>query len=314
MLERALDEQAPPCPNCGSTLTWAGGNRPWQCEQPACGRRWRSEQVLEQGEQSVFEHVRSHVSSWFAGVPEAPLEKGARSYGHILVDEAQALSPMQWRSLARRSLGGSFTIVGDLGQGSGPHAPDRWEEVTSFLGGRSEPRIVELTVNYRTPVEVMDKAARVLAEAAPALTAPRSVRSSGQAPRFTETGPHERYETLSKVVAAEAEATRDGKLAVIVPDEVAEEAATKLGVPLSSGQSFANSAARRFLDAPVAVLTVEAARGLEFDAVVILEPAEIVRAHPHGLKALYMAMTRTTRVLHVVHSEPLPASISPTRA
>ena len=309
MLDRALDDQAPPCPNCGSTLTWVGGNRPWQCEQSGCGRRWRSEQVLEEGEQSVFEHVRTHVSSWFAGAPEAPPEKGARSYGHILVDEAQALSPMQWRSLARRSLGGAFTIVGDLGQGSGPHAPARWEEISEYIGGRSEPRIVELTVNYRTPVEVMDLAARVLAVAAPALSAPRSVRSSGQQPRFTQATPGDRFETLSRVVASEARALSEGKLAVIVPDEQAAAVATQLGVPRSGGESLGSNAARRFLDAPVAVLTVDGARGLEFDAVVILEPAEIVRAHPHGLRALYLAMTRTTRLLHIVHSEPLPAAL-----
>jgi hypothetical protein len=312
MLDRAIDEQAPPCPNCGSTLTWAGGNRPWQCEQSGCGRRWRSEQVLEEGEQSALEHVRTHVSSWFAGAPEAPPEKGARSYGHILVDEAQALSPMQWRSLARRSLGGAFTIVGDLGQGSGPHAPARWEEIAGYLGTRDEPRIVELTVNYRTPVEVMDLAARVLAVAAPSLSAPRSVRSSGLPPRFTRASPAERLETLSKVVASEAESLSEGKLAVIVPDELAEAVAGELGVPHSSGESLGSSAARRFLDAPVAVLTLDGARGLEFDTVLILEPAAMVRAHSHGLRALYMAMTRTTRVLHIVYSEPLPDALRAT--
>ena len=158
----------------------------------------------------------------------------------------------------------------------------------------------------------MDLAARVLEEAAPALTAPRSVRSSGQAPRFTESSAEARLDVLSTVVALEAEATTDGKLGVIVPDDLADAAAARLGVPQSSGASIGNTTARRLLDAPVSVLTVEAARGLEFDAVVILEPAAIVRAHPHGLKALYMAMTRTTRVLHIVHAEPLPESIRPT--
>jgi DNA helicase IV len=311
MLERALDDQAPSCPTCGAVLSWAGGRRPWKCEQPSCGRIWESDEVLSEGERDNFERVRAHVSTWFAGKPEAPVEKGARTYGHILVDEAQAMSPMQWRSLSRRSLGGSFTIVGDLGQASGALAPKAWADVLGLVPGRGQHRVAELSVNYRTPVEVMDVAARVLAEAAPHLSAPYSVRSSGRPPVISETTTARRLADVGAIVQSNRQLLGEGRVAVLVPEDLAAEVAEHLSAPVAMGAALGPGAARHLLDAPVCVLTVDAARGLEFDSVVILEPADIVEEHSQGLRALYIALTRTTRLLHILHSAPLPESLRP---
>ena len=110
-----------------------------------------------------------------------------RSFGHIVVDEVQDLSPMQLRMLARRSLSGSMTVVGDIAQATGPWAPQGWDDITRHLSPQRAPRLVELTVSYRTPSEVVALAARVLAVAAPAVAPPRPVRQSGYAPRIVPT-------------------------------------------------------------------------------------------------------------------------------
>ncbi len=102
-----------------------------------------------------------------------------RSYGHIVVDEAQELSPMQLRMLGRRSLSGSMTIVGDVAQATGEWAPGSWDEVLAHLPSHKGNRITELTVNYRTPSEIMELAGRVLAVAAPGMSAPEAVRTTG---------------------------------------------------------------------------------------------------------------------------------------
>ena len=113
------------------------------------------------------------------------------TYGHIVVDEAQDLSPMQLRSVSRRSLSGSITVVGDIGQATGPWAPGDWDEVVAHLPGQRPARKVELTVSYRTPAEVVEVAARLLAVTAPGLRPPRPVRRTGVAPRFARVGPGE---------------------------------------------------------------------------------------------------------------------------
>nr|MDQ3757730.1 AAA family ATPase [Actinomycetota bacterium] len=113
-----------------------------------------------------------------------PPEREVRTYGHIVVDEAQDLTPMQLRMLGRRSISGSMTVVGDIAQATGHRAPSGWQEVLEHLATRRAPRVVELSVNYRTPAEIMDLAGRVLLAAAPGLRQPTSVRSTGEAPTF----------------------------------------------------------------------------------------------------------------------------------
>ena len=107
-----------------------------------------------------------------------------RSFGHIVVDEVQDLSPLQLRMLARRSLSGSMTVVGDIAQATGPWAPHDWDDITRYLSPDKPTRLVQLTVSYRTPAEVVELAAQVLEVAAPAVAPPRPVRQSGYRPRI----------------------------------------------------------------------------------------------------------------------------------
>jgi DNA helicase IV len=209
-------------------------------------------------------------------------DDGPRTYGQIVVDEAQDLSPMQLRMVGRRSLSGSVTVVGDIGQATGPWAPASWDEVTAHLPGERPPRLVELTVSYRTPAEVVEVASRVLAQAAPNLRPPRPVRRSGHEPRFVDAGPDG---LAAAVVEAAATAVADvtpGTAAVLAPASLVGE----LALALDEAGYHAN--------------------GLEFDAVVVVEPAAIADESPQGLRALYVALTRPTQRLVVVHARPLP--------
>jgi DNA helicase IV len=235
---------------------------------------------------------------------EAP-DLATRTFGHVVVDEAQDLSPMQWRMLARRCPAGSMTIVGDLGQATGPWAPRSWDEVFGRLPRRRDPRVAHLTVNYRTPAEVMELASRVLAQVDPDMTPPVPVRRAGVEPMF-ESVPAERL-TAAAADAARAEAAEvaGGKVAVIAPTGLAGTLAATIGPDLARA---GNDAA--VLDAPVAVLSLDSAKGLEFDSVVLVEPARVAAESPQGLRALYVALTRTTRRLRVVHSQPLPGALA----
>jgi hypothetical protein len=230
-----------------------------------------------------------------------------RTYGHILADEAQDLSPMQLRMLARRCPGGSMTLVGDLGQASGPWAPASWDDVLAHLPVRRPPTRTELSVNYRTPAEVMDLAARVLAATTPGLAPPTSVRSAGLDPLFTRAAPGTLPEAVVAAAVLEHDAVGDGKVAVICPASLVEALRAALpDVPEGAG----------VLDVPVALLDVNQAKGLEFDSVLLVEPAAIVAegAGATGRRALYVAMTRTTRRLHIVHVDPLPPELAGTDA
>jgi DNA helicase IV len=237
-----------------------------------------------------------------AAPPDEAPDPRTRTYGHILADEAQDLSPMELRMLGRRCPSGSMTIVGDLGQASGPWAPRSWDEVLSHLPIRRPPTRAELSVNYRTPSEVMDLAARVLTAATPELTPPTSVRRAGVDPLFTEVARPGLAEAVARVAAGELAALGEGKVAVICPSALVDGLRAALpDVPDGAG----------VLDAPVALLTVRQAKGLEFDSVVVVEPSAIVTegAGATGRRALYVAMTRTTRRLHLVHADPLPPEL-----
>ena len=302
LLDRATADHLPDCAACGFQLTWHGGSRPWHCER--CAREFASDQVLSSGEEAVLLDVRGRVGQAFAPSAAVPPPKGARFYGHAVVDEAQGLSAMQWRSIGRRVRSGSFTIVGDLGQASGAGAARSWDEVLELLPGRARARVVELTVNYRTPAEVMEVAATVLALAAPELTVPRSARRAGVGPEVTYA--RDLGVAVARVAASERHAIGDGKVAVLAPAVLVADLAAHLEAPHAGTEPLSSSEADRVLDAPLAVMSVAAARGLEFDSVVLVEPAGIVAEEAAGLRALYVAMTRTTRRLHIVHSEALP--------
>jgi DNA helicase IV len=233
-----------------------------------------------------------------------PGEAGARSYGHIVVDEAQDLSPMQLRMLARRSLSGSMTVVGDLAQATGPHAARRWEDLTRTLGPGRPVRRAELSVNYRTPAEVMELAAPVLAAAAPGLRPPRSVRSTSYPPAVVGVAGRSVVDEVVARARRELEEVRPGTLAVVGSRSAVGslwEALEGAGVPSRLGGER--------LEAPVTVVSVESVKGLEFDAVIVVEPAQIVEEEG-SLRSLYVALTRPTRRLTVVHARPLPLPLA----
>jgi DNA helicase IV len=224
-----------------------------------------------------------------------------RTFGHVLVDEAQDLTPMQWRMLARRCPSGSMTIVGDFGQASRPGAAKDWDEVLALLPSHDAPRRVTLTVNYRTPAEIMDLANRLLSVAAAGVEPTQSVRRTGRPPSFTR---------VDDVVGAAADAARaavaeGGTVAVIAPEALH-------GVLVSELEDLGAVAdAAEALDAPVGVLLPTDAKGLEFDHVVVDEPVQRVRPDSAGLRLLFVTLTRATRSFSVVHSDGLPEALAP---
>jgi DNA helicase IV len=239
-------------------------------------------------------------------------DEGPRSFGHIVVDEAQDLSPMELRMLGRRSLSGSMTIVGDIAQATGEWAPRSWEEVLAYLPARRGSRVVELTVNYRTPSEIMDLASRVLAVAAPNLHAPESVRSTGVSPRVIAAGADVTAlaDAVARLAREEAaivsgETDAGGTVAVIAPDSLLDA----VGEALSRAGIAYGSMAARALEDTVSLMPVTAAKGLEFDSVIVVEPARVIAESAQGLRGLYVALTRTTRRLALVHAEPLPEAL-----
>ena len=228
-----------------------------------------------------------------------------RTFGHVVVDEIQDLSPMDLRMLERRSLNGSMTVVGDIAQATGAWAHDTWYSILDHLPDRQPVRRAELTIGYRIPAPIMDVAARVLTEAAPDLSPPNSVRSTGDPPRFVPAGVA--LGCLAEVVAEELRVVGAGNLAVIVAgSQVAEVEAVLEAAGIVFGRPT-----RRGLDEQVAVVPVGLVKGLEVDAAVVVEPARIIREQDQGVRALYVALTRATKRVAVVHAEPLPDLLNP---
>ncbi len=205
-------------------------------------------------------------------------------YGHVIVDEAQDLTPMQWRMVARRAIGGSMTIVGDLAQRSiGP--PGTWQ--TNLPGELADHSYAELTVNYRSPAEVNSVASAILAELAPDLRTSTAIRSTGEQPatqHVEDFGP-----SLQTILRREEAAVGDGRVAVIGVGDLEDVAHVR---------------------ASTQFLTPWEAKGLEFDTVVLVEPADIL-AQDGGLSLLYVAVTRATHHLVIVHRQPLPPLLVP---
>ncbi|AIR98665.1 HelD family protein [Streptomyces glaucescens] len=205
-------------------------------------------------------------------------------YAHVIVDEAQDLTPMQWRMVGRRGRHATWTVVGDPAQSSWSDPDEAAEARDEALGTRPRRRF-QLTVNYRNPAEIADLAAKVLALAMPGSEAPSAVRSTGVQPRFTVV-----RESLGETVREEAARLLDrvdGTIGVVVAMNRREEA-------------------RRWLaglgDRVVALGSLEA-KGLEYDATVVVSPAEIADESPAGLRVLYVALTRATQQLTVVSGE-----------
>ncbi|MFJ1461589.1 HelD family protein [Nocardia sp. N2S4-5] len=210
------------------------------------------------------------------------------TYGNVIVDEAQELSEMAWRMVMRRIPNRWVTVVGDVAQTGDPAGASSWQRMLEpYVAKRW--KLTELTVNYRTPAEIMAVAADVLAAIDPDAAAPRSVRETGYAPHAFRADADDAVGRVAALVAAEAE--RPGITAVLTPhDRLADYAHL-------TGDS-------------VRVLTVSEAKGLEFDAVILVEPQSVLDESPRGLNDLYVALTRATQRLSVVHTADLPDVLS----
>ena len=220
---------------------------------------------------------------------ERALRDRTWAYGHVIVDEAQELSAMDWRMVLRRCPARSMTVVGDLAQTAAPGGADSWAQVLDpVAAGRW--RTARLTVNYRTPAPVMALAATLLP---PGAEPPLSVRDSDEHPWHGGIG------DLPGLVQRETRLIGTGRVAVIAPPSRVQATAAVLS--LTPGPD---------LDAPVAVLTPAQSKGLEFDSVIVVDPEGIMQAYPRGRADLYVALTRTTRRLGLVTPGDPPSGLS----
>jgi DNA helicase IV len=228
-----------------------------------------------------------------------------RTYGHIVVDEAQDLSPMQLRMLERRSLNGSMTVVGDIAQATGQWAHASWDEILERLPQKRPARRAELTLGYRLPAPITELAARVLRHAAPQLRPPRSVREDGAPPLVRRAAPGALAAEVAAVTEAERLAVDPGQVAVVCPPSLVDAVCTALD---HAGIAYGR-ATRNGLEHRVTVVEVGLVKGLEVDAAVVVEPSLVVDEEAQGDRALYVALTRATKRLAVVHEAGLPPSL-----
>ncbi|MGH1487914.1 MAG: ATP-binding domain-containing protein [Acidimicrobiales bacterium] len=226
-----------------------------------------------------------------ATVRQLAVDEQVWRFGHVIIDEAQDLTPMQWRMVVRRSTRGSVTMLGDLAQRS-VGEPGTWDDHLPPEFSLFEQQ--NLTTNYRSPAEINDLAAAVLAELAPGLPASRAVRQSGHEPQVVEVASiaAELPGLLANQVGSNGSAGAEAR-----GEESSAEGETRppvvIGFDLPDGL-------------PVRTLSPWRAKGLEFDSVVVVEPARFLD-EPNGLSLLYVALTRSTDLLTIVHQRPLPA-------
>ncbi|MFY1688532.1 HelD family protein [Plantactinospora sp. WMMB782] len=221
------------------------------------------------------------------------------SFGHVVVDEAQDLSPMQCRVIARRSEHCSVTLLGDLAQGTAPWAATDWRESLRHLG-KPDASVVPLTMGFRVPAAVLALANRLLPALAVDVPPAESLRSDGALD--VRTVPDLVAATVAEVRAA---LSQEGSIAVIAAEAETDrlaEALAAAGIP-STAADEVEAAAR------VSVVPATLAKGLEYDHVIVVEPARIVAAEPRGLHRLYVVLTRAVSRLAVLHTEPLPAPL-----
>jgi DNA helicase IV len=294
-------------------------NRVWPAQSPVAVIRalYAKRSVLRaagSGLLSVAEQALLRRSSSSAVADEAwtaadlPLLDEARAYlmgpprryGHVVVDEAQDLSPMALRMVARRSIDGrSFTILGDLAQATAPAAPVDWELSLAALGHPEGSRIEELSVGYRVPGEIMDVANGVLAATSPGLRPTTSVRSSGRPPVWL---PCSRSEIGASVASAAGSLVDDRhSVSVIASAPLQAEIGAALGLAGIPLVPYGHAS----LAGHVALVRPEVAKGLEFDAVIVAEP-RLILDEPGGAGLLYIALTRAVQFLVVVYSGELP--------
>jgi len=227
------------------------------------------------------------------------------AFGHIVVDEAQELSPMQWRLLVRRCPLKSFTIVGDIAQTSSVAGANSWQGALAPMFG-DRWQLEELTVNYRTPSQIAEAAVRMANAAGLVVSAPKAVREGRWAPIIDEVADGGIVDRLVETLPEELEALDGGLLAVIADGDLLPAATAALrGV---YGRRIGTGAGSYEQD--IVVISPREAKGLEFDGVVVLEPSVMLN-HEHGkVGDLYVAMTRATQRLRLIASQPVPAGIA----
>ncbi|MEV4330769.1 AAA family ATPase [Streptomyces sp. NPDC049597] len=230
-----------------------------------------------------------------AGLIERP-----EGYGHVVVDEAQDLSPMQCRAIARRSAFGSITVLGDLAQATAPWSARTWQEQLTHLG-KAQATVVPLTTGFRVPAAVMELANRLVGALGVDVPPARSLRHDGE---LTVSA----VDNLASatVSAVRAALDREGSVAVIAADDAVAATSAALrraGIETATAEEV-GTAAR------VTVLPATVVKGLEYDHVVVVEPAAIVESEPRGLHRLYVVVTRAVSRLDVLHARPLPEPLA----
>jgi DNA helicase IV len=285
--ERILDERLPDCPNCDRPLQYlpgeASGDDRLDCRE--CKLTFPTTDLLGDPAANELHGVYEELVHQFDVEQVIVVRPADARYGHVVVDEAQDLSPMQWRAIARRCPSASFTLAGDEAQAVRAGAAATWDRILEALA--VDPATVdrhELTVNYRTPAEVMELAARLLARFAPHLHPARSARSSGVDPQRLHTGGQPvGPDDIARAVDDVRHAVDGGLVALITPE----------------GSTGDDDATAEHLDA------VDA-KGLEFDGVVVVDPEAIVHESPGatGMARLYVALTRATTRLTIVAPAP----------
>jgi len=257
--------------------------------------------------------LHEEVAAWTSTAERAAADR-EWTYGHVIVDEAQELSAMAWRMVMQRCPMRSMTLVGDLAQTSDPAGALSWSRMLRPYA-RGGFRVEELTVNYRTPAEIMTIAEPVLSAIDPELRAPRSVRDTGVWPAHRRVASGDLAAQVVDVVRDEDD--EPGTVAVIVPRsrftavaEVVDRA--RRGGPAVTSENAQPSLFEMVdsvtdLRRHVVVLTVMQVKGLEFDSVIVADPAGIIAESDRGLSDLYVALTRTTQRLTVLHTGDLPA-------
>lgn len=232
------------------------------------------------------------------------LAGGPETYAHVVVDEAQDLSPMQARAVARRSATGSMTIVGDMAQSTGPWARDDWHDLLAHLPSSMPHVHRELRFGYRVPRQIFDLAAELLPTAAPSVQAPTTVRDGPAEPSIMPVEPAGRAGAV--VAAAMEHVAANRSVAIICPPRCRDEIVAWLDEEDLPWRPPSASSAPG-----IVLLSPHEAKGLEFEAAIVVEPGFVVDEDPRGHRLLYIALTRATGHLHLVGAaEDLPAEFA----
>jgi DNA helicase IV len=234
------------------------------------------------------------------------IERRTGSLGHLVLDEAQDLSAMQLRALGRRCRTGSATVLGDLAQATTPWAAGSWDQVLDHLE-KTDGVVTELDRGFRVPDQIIDFAARLLPQIAPTLGVPRGVRTVADALTIVQTDERSFPDTL--VASCLTALAGEGSVALIAADDQVSHLRDAL---IAAGlQPALLGADEDAIDtARLVCVPATLAKGLEFDAVVVAEPAQIVAAEPRGLQRLYVVLTRAVSQLQIVHAAPLPTALN----